>query len=196
MPSVKDFDDGQRRCCLPASCCCKEGSKRLRPWVREATSFVTAGARSAAKMKKYKKMPSVGSVMTPFPYFVDADATVLEVERLMREHRIRHVPVEENGRVAGIVSERDLRHLTTGPSPQADKAQIRAREVMTTDPYVAAFDTPLNAVAAEMAKRRIGSAIIVHHQKLAGILSVTDVCRILSEILTSEFSRSTRGSVA
>jgi acetoin utilization protein AcuB len=147
-------------------------------------------------MKKYKKMPSVGSVMTPFPYFVDADATVLEVERLMREHRIRHIPVEENGRVAGIVSEGDLRRITSGAAPRGDKSSIRAREVMTAEPYVVKFDTPLSAVAAEMAKRRIGSAIVVHHEKLAGILSVTDVCRILSDILTSEFSRNTRGSVA
>src|SRR5688572_11848811 len=147
-------------------------------------------------MKKYKKMPSVGSVMTPFPYFVDADATVLEVERLMREHRIRHIPVEENGGVAGIVSERDLRHLASRPSSETDKGRIRAREIMTADPYVAAFDTPLNKVAAEMAKRRIGSVIIVRHEKLAGILSVTDVCRILAEILTSEFSGNTGGNAA
>jgi acetoin utilization protein AcuB len=147
-------------------------------------------------MKKYKKMPSVGSVMTPFPYFVDADASVLDVEQLMREHRIRHVPVEENGNVVGIVSERDLRHLANATSPPADKARISARDVMTADPYVVPFDTPLNTVAAEMAKRRIGSAIIVHHQKLAGILSVTDVCRILAEILTAEFSRSSRGTAA
>ncbi|MGH7827997.1 MAG: CBS domain-containing protein [Candidatus Binatia bacterium] len=147
-------------------------------------------------MKKFKRMPSVGSVMTPFPYFVNIDATVLEVERLMRQHRIRHVPVEQNGRVTGIVSERDLRHLARGPSPETDKAQIRAREVMTADPYVASFDTPLNEVAAEMAKRRIGSTIIVHHEKLAGIMSVTDVCRILAEILTSEFSSNTGGDAA
>jgi len=147
-------------------------------------------------MKKFKKMPSVGSVMTPFPYFVDVDATVLEVEGLMREHRIRHIPVDENGRVVGIVSERDLRHLARGPSPEAEKARIRARAVMTTNPYVASFDTPLNEVASEMARRRIGSAIIVHHEKLAGILSVTDVCRILAEILTSEFSSNTGGNAA
>jgi acetoin utilization protein AcuB len=147
-------------------------------------------------MKRYKKMPSVGSVMTPFPYFVDADATVAEVERLMREHRIRHIPVEQNGAVTGIVSERDLRRLASRPASQAEKARIRAREVMTIDPYVTAFDTPLNEVAAEMAKRRIGSAIILHHEKLAGILSVTDVCRILAEILTSEFSGNRGGNAA
>jgi acetoin utilization protein AcuB len=147
-------------------------------------------------MKRYKKMPAVGSVMTPFPYFADADATVAEVERLMREHRIHHIPVMENGGVTGIVSERDLRHLASRPTSGAEKARMRAREVMTLDPYVAAFDTPLNEVAIEMAKRRIGSAIIVHHEKLAGILSVTDVCRILAEILTAEFSGRSGGNAA
>jgi len=54
--------------------------------------------------------------------------------------------------------------------------------------YVVAFDTPLNKVAVEMAKRHIGSAIVLHHEKLAGILSATDICRILAEIFESEFS--------
>jgi hypothetical protein len=50
-------------------------------------------------------------------------------------------------------------------------------------------------VAFEMAKRRIGSAIILHHEKLAGILSATDICRILAELLESEFSPHTGGTV-
>jgi CBS domain-containing protein len=60
---------------------------------------------------------------------------------------------------------------------------------MRDEPYIVAFDTPLNKVALEMAKRHIGSAIVLHHEKLAGILSATDICRILAEILESEFSR-------
>jgi hypothetical protein len=47
-----------------------------------------------------------------------------------------------------------------------------------------------------MAKRRIGSAIILHHEKLAGILSATDICRILAELLESEFSPRTGNDVA
>lgn len=139
-------------------------------------------------MKKYKRIPYVGSVMTPFPYFVDSDDKVAEVERLMREHHIRHVPVQQDGRVVGIVSERDLYHLRDRFLLNTDKARIRVREIMRDDPYVVGFDTPLNKVALEMAKRRTGSAIVLHHQKLAGILSATDICRILAEILDSEFS--------
>ena len=147
-------------------------------------------------MKKYKKIPYVGSVMTPFPYFVDTDDGIAEVERLMGEHHIRHVPVQQDGRVVGIVSERDLYHLGDRFLPNTDKARIRARDIMRDDPYVVGFDTPLNKVALEMAKRRIGSAIIVHHEKLAGILSATDICRILAEIFESEFSPGTGDDAA
>jgi CBS domain-containing protein len=148
-------------------------------------------------MKKYKKIPHVGSVMTPFPYFVDADDAVTAVERLMDEHQIRHIPVQEEGRVVGIVSQRDLYHIVERPLPNtADKAPIRARDIMVDRPYIVAFDAPLNEVAFEMAKRRIGSAIILHHEKLAGILSATDICRILAEILESEFSPNIGDDVA
>ncbi|HVH90047.1 MAG TPA: CBS domain-containing protein, partial [Candidatus Acidoferrum sp.] len=104
------------------------------------------------------------------------------------EHQIHHVPVQQNGRVVGIVSERDLYHLGDRFLPIADKARIRARDIMACDPYTVAFDTPLNEVALEMARRHAGSAIVLHHEKLAGILSATDICRILAEIFESEFS--------
>ena len=134
--------------------------------------------------------------MTPFPYSVDGDDTVLEVERLMDEHHIRHVPVQQDGRVVGIISQADLYRLFERFLPDGEKAQVRARDIMIEEPYIVAFDTPLNEVAIEMAKRHIGSAIVLHHEKLAGILSATDICRILAEIFESEFSDSTADDVA
>jgi CBS domain-containing protein len=139
-------------------------------------------------MKKFRKIPAVGSVMTPFPYFVDADEPIAEVERLMAAHDIHHVPVQENGRVVGIVSETDVCKLAERFPPGSDKARIRAREVMVHGPYIVAFDTPLQDVALEMANRHIGATIVVHHEKLAGIISATDICRILAEIFEAEFS--------
>ena len=147
-------------------------------------------------MKKYKKTPQVGSLMTPFPYSVDSDDTASEVERLMDKHQIRHVPVQQDGRVVGIISQRDVYRLFGRFLPEAEKAQVRARDIMIEEPYIVAFDTPLNEVALEMAKRHIGSVIVLHHEKLAGILSATDICRILAEIFESEFSDSTDDDVA
>ena len=126
--------------------------------------------------------------MTPFPHFVDTDDEVAELERLMAEHQIRHVPVQQDGRVVGIVSKRDLYHLLSRFVPETDRGRIRARDIMLEEPYIVAFDTPLNEVAREMAKRHIGSAIVLHHEKLAGIVSATDISRILAEILESEFT--------
>jgi predicted transcriptional regulator len=108
----------------------------------------------------------------------------------MDKHHIRHIPVQQDGRVVRIVSERDLHHLVDRFLPKTNKVRIRARDIMV-DPYVVIFDTPLNKVALEMAKRQIGSAIVLHHEKLAGILSATDICRILAEIFESEFSPTT-----
>jgi acetoin utilization protein AcuB len=96
-------------------------------------------------MKKYKKIPHVGSVMNPFPHFADTDAGVAEVERLMEGHHIRHIPVQRDGRVVGVVSERDLHQLVDRFLPKTDKVRIRARDIMV-DPYVVAFDTRISVV--------------------------------------------------
>jgi acetoin utilization protein AcuB len=137
--------------------------------------------------ERRKKLPVVGAVMTSFPYFVDADDTVAKVERLMDEREIRHLPVQEKGRVVGIVSERDLHHFIKRSAPVEEKNSVRARDIMVADPYVVSFNTPLNEVVSEMAKRHIGSAIVTRSGKLAGVLSANDVCRILGEYLESRF---------
>jgi CBS domain-containing protein len=139
-------------------------------------------------MKRYKKIPTVGSVMTPFPHFVDTDDSIAEVKRLMAAHDIRHVPVQQDGKVVGIVSERDLYHLFGRFVPQNADDRMRVRDVMFDEPYTVSFDTPLDEVAVQMAEHHIGSAIILHHEKLAGIVSTSDLCRILADILDAEFS--------
>ena len=136
-------------------------------------------------MQQLKKIPIVGAVMTSFPYSVHSAETVNNIEKMMDEHNIRHLPVQENGKVVGIVSERDLHHVIKRSAPALEKNLIIARDVMVAEPYVVPFRTPLNQVVREMAKRHIGSAIILRRGKLAGILSAMDVCRILAEYLES-----------
>jgi acetoin utilization protein AcuB len=146
-------------------------------------------------IKKRIKMPIVGSVMTSFPYFVEADETVTKVEQIMNQHAIRHLPVQHKGKVVGIVSERDLHHYVRRSMPQEEKDGIRARDIMISDPYVVPFRAPLSDVVFEMARRRIGSVIVQRHGKLAGILSSIDVCRILGEYLENLYPRP-RGNTA
>lgn len=142
-----------------------------------------------ASIVKKRKMPIVGSVMTSFPYFVEADAPIAKIEQIMIQHGVRHLPVQHKGKVVGIVAERDLRYHVRRSMPQEEKDKICARDIMVSDPYVVSFRTPLNEVVFEMARRRIGSVIVQRNGKLAGILSVVDVCRILGEYLENLYPR-------
>jgi acetoin utilization protein AcuB len=152
-----------------------------------------ANLQKPGAVKKRKRIPIVGAVMTSFPYFVDADDTAMTLERMMDEHDIRHLPVQENGKVVGILSERDLHHRIKREAPKSEKDKIQARHVMVPDPYIVPFRTPLHEVVFEMANRRIGSVLIQRNGKLAGILSAMDVCRILGEYLERTFPGGNRG---
>lgn len=152
--------------------------------------------RGKSQLNKRRRMPVVGVVMTSFPYFVEADDNANRMESMMDEHGIRHLPVQENGKVVGIVSERDLHHRIKRDAPSAEKDTILARHVMVKDPYVVSFRTPLSEVVLEMARRRIGSVIVQRQGRLAGILSAMDVCRILGEYLESIFPTGRRGGGA
>jgi acetoin utilization protein AcuB len=138
-------------------------------------------------VKSPKKMPIVGVVMTSFPYFVESSDPLGRLEKMMDEHGIRHLPVQEKGKLVGIVSERDLHHRLPRIALPEEKARLRARDIMITNPYAVAFNTPLNEVVAQMAKRHIGSVIVTRKGKLAGIVSAMDVCRIFAEYLENQF---------
>lgn len=147
-------------------------------------------------MKSPKKMPIVGAVMTSFPYFVDSDDPVGRLEKMMDDRGIRHLPVQEKGKLIGIVSERDLHHRLPRIAPPEEKARLRARDIMIRSPYVVGFNTPLNEVVAQMASRHIGSVIVTRKGKLAGILSAMDVCRIFAEYLENQFGGSAGNDAA
>ena len=138
-------------------------------------------------LRDYRRMPPVAAAMTAFPYHVQAEDPISEVERLMEEHGIRHIPVQDDGRVVGMISDRDLHHLVNPALPRRDRERIRARDILVPDPYVVEMSASLLDVVEEMARRQIGSAIVLRHGRLAGVLSTTDVCRVLAEILRQRF---------
>ena len=138
-------------------------------------------------LRNYRHMPPVAAAMTAFPHHVRSDDPISAVERLMREHGIRHVPVQDGGRVTGVVSQRDVLHYLNPALPRSDHERIRVRDILVPDPYVVEINAPLGEVVEEMARRRVGSAIVVKHGRLAGILSLVDVCRVLAEILRQRF---------
>lgn len=137
-------------------------------------------------LRDFDRMPPVAVAMTPFPHSVEASDPLSRVESLMEAHGVRHIPVKDAGHVVGIISERDLRALRN-PSVGVDRSELLAKDVFTADPYLADLHTPLHEVLNVMADRKLGSALVVKEGRLVGIVSVTDVCRVLASILEARF---------
>jgi len=130
-----------------------------------------------------KRMPTIKTAMSPFPYSVDVGASVAEAQQFMREHRIRHLPVTQEGELVGSISDRDIK-LVLGPDfAYPDAEATRVADVLVRDAYIVDMNTGLDDVLAHMAEHHLGSAIITRRGKLAGIFTVTDACRTFAEYL-------------
>lgn len=132
-------------------------------------------------------MPTVAALMQPFPFFAEPNTSVEKILELMKCHNIRHIPIKQGDRVVGIVSERDLRWMGSPALVLPVTDEIPVHYVMTPNPYTVGIDTPLTDAIFEITQRKIGAAIVLSSGKLAGIISVIDICRALGELLESEF---------
>lgn len=141
-------------------------------------------ASEAVKLVRACSHPTVGDHMTARPDTVDIDAPLIEARRFMQRQRIRHLPVVDGERLAGLLTDRDIK-LMLGPDfdypPPGD---LKVRDAYTDEPYVVDYGSALENVAAEMSKRRIGSALVTRSGELAGIFTVTDALRVLAELLS------------
>jgi acetoin utilization protein AcuB len=123
------------------------------------------------------------------------EASVAEALTLCRERRIRHIPILEEGRLVGIVSDRDLRDASPalGDAQRASALQeIRVGDVMTREVSTADPQDSIENLAQEMYELKIGSLpvvaegpmvdeglVAVAEEELMGIVTSSDVMRAL-----------------
>ncbi len=113
--------------------------------------------------------------------------TARHAYRLMRDHRFRHLPVVEDGRLVGILSDRDLRPVLLSPG----LARARVRELMSEDLTTVGPDAPLEEAASLLVVKKIGCLPVVEQGRLVGIVTKTDLLAVLVELL-GLLSQSTR----
>jgi CBS domain-containing protein len=99
--------------------------------------------------------------------------SVLAVSRLMVEHNIGAVPVLENGKLAGIFSERDLmtRVVVSGSDPGA----TRVSQVMTEDPLTVRPDDSLETCMTLMKRHNFRHLLICSGREIRGVISLRDL---------------------
>ena len=116
--------------------------------------------------------------MTRHPHSIRVDENIVTAQRLMSSLGVRHLPVLDGGTLVGILSDRDLK-LAQSPGPRP----LKVSDICVDEPYAIDIDTSISIVAAEMAEKRIGSAIVLENGRIAGIFTATDACRALADVL-------------
>ncbi len=117
--------------------------------------------------------PKVKQVMTPFPYFIHDTAIVEDARVMMQEHEIHHLPVQRGRDLIGIVSNRDL--------DKASDRGVQIQDVLRPDVLIVEMDQPLDRVLRLMMRERVGSVLVRRGEKLAGIFTNFDACRLLAD---------------
>ncbi|MCA9650357.1 MAG: CBS domain-containing protein [Myxococcales bacterium] len=125
----------------------------------------------------------VATVMTPFPYHVDAREDLRTAHGMMEQHDIRHLPVMRDGELAGIVSQRELEVAMSLMGERDPELRLPVWAICRRDPRKVELDASIVEVAEMMANEHIGSVLVTRKGKLAGIITTVDICRAFAELL-------------
>ena len=118
----------------------------------------------------------IREVMTSNPATVESSSTVVEAARIMKQEDAGVVPVTENGRLTGMVTDRDIaiRVVAEGMDPQSTVIrEVASKDLVTIDP-----DQDLDEALRLMAKHKVRRLPVVEEDgRLVGVLAQADVAR-------------------
>ena len=122
---------------------------------------------------------------------IHSDALVRGAVDMMKKRRIRHLPVvDREGRLVGIVTDRDLRQVVFDPAVQERLGDLgdalrtlRVRDVMTWGVVTVHPESDVRHAARLMREQKIGALPVVDGDRAVGILTETDVLRAFQDVL-------------
>jgi acetoin utilization protein AcuB len=135
----------------------------------------------------------VRDVMTARPITVGRETPMLEARQRMFAERIRHlVVVEEDARVVGIVTDRDIRLNLPSPATSLSVweinfllARLTVGAVMTAAVLVVEPDRPIAEAARLLIDHKISALPVIEGGRLVGILTESDFVRALAEAMAA-----------
>lgn len=126
-------------------------------------------------------MLTVNDLMTIIPNTVTPETTLRQVIEVMKTQNCRQLPVLDQGRLVGIITDRDIRLVMNSPLVLHGRWQdeeildkMTAETCMTPDPMTVSPDTPAYQAATMLSVYKFGALPVVDQGSLVGIITVTD----------------------
>jgi acetoin utilization protein AcuB len=113
---------------------------------------------------------------------ITPDQSLRMAKERLRKHGIRRLPVVRDGKLVGIVTDRDVRQAWASPAASLSTHEllylfdrVTVEEVMTPHPLTVTPETPLLEAARLLHDRRIGGLPVVEGGAVVGIITETDL---------------------
>jgi CBS domain-containing protein len=117
---------------------------------------------------------NVREVMTADVYTVSADTSIFDIAELMRDEDIGVVPVVENDKLVGLVTDRDI--VVRALADSRDPSQATARTVMSPNLVFCFEDQSVEEVLQTMGEQQVRRMPVVDRDRnLVGVVSIGDL---------------------
>lgn len=129
--------------------------------------------------------------MTKNPMTVTADTKVDEVAHLMKKHNFRRLPVVDDGKLVGFLSDSDLMRVAPSPATTLSRyeinsllAKICVRDIMKKDVVSVNVDATIEEAALIMYKNKIGGMPVVSNTgDVVGVITETDIFKTFVDVM-------------
>jgi acetoin utilization protein AcuB len=121
---------------------------------------------------------------------IDADDSMQDAMRLLKEHGIRRLPVMKKGKLVGIVTDRDLKKASASDATTLEihellylLTKVKVKDIMTKDPITVPPDYTVEETAQVLLESKISGAPVVDESgKVVGIITQSDLFRVLMSL--------------
>ncbi len=125
--------------------------------------------------------------MNPNVITVDADDSMLDATKILKEHNIRHLPVLEKGKLVGVITDRDLKRASASDATTLEAhellyliANIKIREIMTRNPITVPYNYTVEEAAEILLQAKIsGMPVVDKDGDVIGTITQTDLFKVL-----------------
>lgn len=152
----------------------------------EMTQDSIAAVANGMEGKEWWRDIRVSDIMSSPVICVDSLTTVTEAQQLMQKHEIRRVPVIDDGKLVGVLTQGDIRGAMPSEVTTLNRAEqehlishLKVERVMTKDVLTATQSTTLADAARLLAKYKFGGLPVVDDDTVVGIITESDIFKTI-----------------